>query len=124
MRLLLDTNALLWWRDASPRLPPSVAEMIADPDNEIAVSAASLWEIAVKRALGKLRFPESFEDVIAEEGFRLLSVEYRHLSALDALPLHHRDPFDRMLVAQSIAENIPIATNDRAFSRYSVTIFW
>jgi PIN domain nuclease of toxin-antitoxin system len=124
MRLLLDTHTLLWWRDASPRLPQSVADEIGDPTNDIVISITSLWEIAIKRAVGKLRFPERFEDVMAEEGFRLLPIAYEHLRELEALPRRHRDPFDRLLIAQSIAENLPIATNDKAFGLYSVSVFW
>jgi PIN domain nuclease of toxin-antitoxin system len=124
MRLMLDTNALLWWRDESPRLPDRVSEEIRNPDNDIVVSAVTLWEIAIKRLLGKLQFPEDFEEVMAEEGFSLLSISYHHLRALDGMPRHHKDPFDRMLIAQSLAENLPIVTNDRAFALYDATIFW
>lgn len=124
MRLLLDTNAFLWWRDASPRLPARVSEEIRDPGNEIRISIVSLWEIAVKRAVGKLRFLEDFETVIVEEAFDLLPVSLTHLRSLDTLPLHHRDPFDRLLIAQSVAEDLPIVTNDGAFLRYGVRTFW
>jgi PIN domain nuclease of toxin-antitoxin system len=124
MRLLLDTNALLWWRDASPRLPGRVRDQIGDPENEIVVSIVSFWEIAIKRGLGKLRFLDDFEVVMAEEEFDLLTINYTHLRSLDGLPRHHRDPFDRLLIAQSIAENLPVATDDKAFARYSVTTYW
>ncbi|HTZ36341.1 MAG TPA: type II toxin-antitoxin system VapC family toxin [Stellaceae bacterium] len=124
MRLLLDTSALLWWRDGSPMLPPRVQDGISDPANDVAVSIVSWWEIAMKRGLGKLRFVEAFEDVMADEGFVLLPISYRHLRALDNLPQAHRDPFDRMLIAQSIAENLPVVTNDRAFAAYGIDIFW
>lgn len=124
MRLLLDTNAFLWWRDASPRLPTPVSDQIGNPDNEIVISIASLWEIAIKRGLGKLRFLEDFEEVMADEGFDLLTVTYDHLRALSGLPQHHRDPFDRVLISQSLAERIPIVTDDRAFAEYSVEIVW
>jgi PIN domain nuclease of toxin-antitoxin system len=124
MRLLLDTNALLWWRDGSPRLSARASEEIGDPHNDIVISVTSLWEIAIKRGIGKLRFPEPFEEVMAEEGFRLLPIDYGHLRTLDTLPLRHRDPFDRLLIAQSIAENLPIVTSDPAFALYDVKTFW
>lgn len=124
MKLLLDTNAFLWWRTESPRLTTRVTDQIRDPDNDVVVSIASLWEIAIKRGLGKLRFLEDFEEVMADEEFDLLSLTYAHLRALHELPQHHRDPFDRLLISQSIAERLPIVTNDRAFSAYSVDIVW
>jgi PIN domain nuclease of toxin-antitoxin system len=124
MRLLLDTNAFLWWRDASPRLPDRVRDEIGDPQNEIVVSIVSFWEIAIKRGLGKLRFLDDFEAVMAEEEFDLLGINYSHLRSLDGLPLHHRDPFDRLLISQSIAENLPVATDDKIFARYRVSTYW
>ena len=124
MRLLLDTNALLWWRIGSPRLSSLASDQISNPDNDIVVSIASLWEIAIKRVLGKLRFLEDFEEVMANEEFNLLSITYAHLRVLGDLPQHHRDPFDRVLISQSFAERIPIVTNDRAFTAYAVEIVW
>ena len=124
MRLLLDTNALLWWRSGSPRLSSLVSDQISNPDNDIVVSIASLWEIAIKRVLGKLRFLEDFKEVMANEEFNLLSITYAHLRVLGDLPQHHRDPFDRVLISQSFAERIPIVTNDRAFTAYAVEIVW
>jgi PIN domain nuclease of toxin-antitoxin system len=122
--LLLDTNALLWWREGSPALSPRVRDEIRDPANDVAVSIVSWWEIAIKRALGKLRFLEAFEDVMADEGFTLLQISFAHLRALENLPHPHRDPFDRILIAQSMAEGIPIASNDRAFADYGINILW
>lgn len=124
MRLLLDTNAFLWWREGSPALPANVADQIASAENDIAVSIASCWEIGIKRAIGKLRFVQDFAAVMSEEEFALLPITYPHLDALATLPLHHRDPFDRMLIAQSIAEDMPVITNDRSFSLYDVQTFW
>ncbi len=124
MKLLLDTNAFLWWRDASPRLSAHARDAIGDPDNDILVSIVSLWEITIKRALGKLQFLHDFEHVMAEEEFTLLPVGYPHLRSLDGLPQHYGDPFDRLLIAQSIAEGIPVVTNDPAFARYGAPIIW
>lgn len=101
-----------------------MSEQIGNPDNEIVISIASLWEIAIKRGAGKLRFLEDFEQVMADEEFDLLAITYGHLRVLDTLPLHHRDPFDRLMIAQSLAERIPIVTSDRAFAAYGIEIVW
>lgn len=124
MRLLLDTHVLLWWRDNSPLLSRNAHAAITDAQNQILISVASLWEIVIKRGLGKLRFPDDLELVLQEEKFGLLAITFRHLQALEILPSVHRDPFDRMLVAQSMAEGIPLVTNDRALSTYQAAIFW
>jgi PIN domain nuclease of toxin-antitoxin system len=124
MRLLLDANSFLWWVTGSPRLSEVTRRVIADEGNEISVAVGSLWEIAIKRSLGKLQFPHDFETVLRDEGFLLLPVAYAHLRALEALPHLHRDPFDRLLIAQSIAERIPVATADRQFGAYGVEIVW
>jgi PIN domain nuclease of toxin-antitoxin system len=122
--LLIDTHVFLWWRDGSPRLPERVGDRIREPDADIVVSIVCFWEIAVKRAIGKLQFLEDFEEVMIEETFRLLTVTYTHLRFLGGLPQHHRDPFDRLLIAQSLAERIPIVTADRTFARYGVSVVW
>jgi PIN domain nuclease of toxin-antitoxin system len=124
MRLLLDANALLWWRDASSRLSPRARDEIGDGRNEIIVSAATLWEIAIKRGLGKLRFYDDLEGVMREESFVLFPISFAHLRAFDALPRVHKDPFDRLLISQALAEGIPIATGDRVFASYGVQIVW
>lgn len=124
MRLLLDTNALLWWREGSSRLPPRIGARIGDPSTEIVVSIASWWEIAIKQALGKLRFHEDFEDVMLDEGFVLLQISFAHLRSLGKLPQLHGDPFDRLLIAQSLAEDLPVVTSDRTFAEYGARIVW
>ena len=124
MRLLLDTNSLIWWRNNDSQLRTRAADAVRDPANDIVVSVAALCEIAIKRTLGKLQFSEDFAAMMADEGFQLLPITYAHLQALDALPLHHRDPFDRMMIAQALAEGIPIATADRRFAAYGVQIVW
>jgi PIN domain nuclease of toxin-antitoxin system len=124
VRLLLDANSFLWWTTDPDRLPSLSQEAIADEENNIIVGVGSLWEIAIKRSLGKLHFPHDLETVLRDEEFGLLSISYAHLSALEALPLHHRDPFDRLLIAQSIAEDLPVITNDRFFALYDVKTFW
>ena len=124
MRLLLDSNALIWWRSGSRRLPRRVAQEIRDPKNDVIVSIVSLWEITIKRALRKLDFLEDFEHLLADEEFELLAISYAHLRSLESLALHHRDPFDRLLIAQATAEGIPIATGDRRFRTYGVQVVW
>jgi PIN domain nuclease of toxin-antitoxin system len=124
VRLLLDTHAFLWWRQGSAQLPARIGECLRDPDNDVVVSIACLWEIAIKRALDKLGFAEDFEQVMAEEAFELLGITYAHLRTLGELPQHHRDPFDRLLIAQGLAERIPIVTGDPVFAAYGVPVLW
>jgi PIN domain nuclease of toxin-antitoxin system len=124
MRLLLDANSLLWWVTGSPRLSEVARNAIANEASDVSVAVGSLWELTIKRSLGKLEFPHDFETVLRDEEFELLPVTYAHLHALESLPLHHRDPFDRLLIAQAIAENVPVVTNDRFFELYDVETFW
>lgn len=124
MRLLLDTHALLWWRDDSPLLSDRARAEIASATNQVFVSAASLWEITIKRALGKLRLGDDFEAMLTEERFDPLPISFAHLRVLDGLPPHHRDPFDRMLIAQAMAEDMPIVTRDQNFAAYGARLLW
>ncbi len=124
MRLLLDTHTLLWWRDDSPRLSSRARSEIADATNEILVSVATLWEISIKRVLGKLSFPDDLEEVVREESFGLVPISFQHLRRLEILPGLHRDPFDRMLVAQALTEGVPLVTNDRALLAYGAPTLW
>lgn len=121
MRLLLDTHALLWWLSDDEALGEKAREQIADAGNEIVVSAASMWEIAIKQRLGKIDAEiADIEKEIAQQGMVRLGIEADHLIELTTLPDHHRDPFDRMLVAQARAEDMPIMTRDVAIAAYSV----
>ena len=104
------------------RLPRPPENSIADPANDVLVSIAGLWELAIKEASGKLKLPADLETIVVEERFSVLAINFDHLRRLKALPRHHRDPFDRMMIAQALAEGIPIATGDRAFARYEVQI--
>lgn len=121
MNLLLDTPALLWWL-AGARLAADARDRIADPATMVAVSAASVWEIEIKRALGKLRLDASIVDLVASEGFEALPISLAHAEAAGRLPPHHRDPFDRMLVAQALAEGLSIVTRDPIFVAYDVAV--
>jgi PIN domain nuclease of toxin-antitoxin system len=121
MRLLLDTHALLWWL-ADEGLTDQARDAIADPANLIMVSAASAWEISIKKALGKLATPDDLEQQVDEGGFSALPVSVAHAIAAGRLPRHHDDPFDRMLIAQALAEGLTIVTHDKRFADYDVAM--
>lgn len=122
--LLLDTHALLWWLAEDPRLSPDVQADVADPATRVVVSVASLWEIAIKRGLGRLDVPDSLPRDVTAEGFETLTIDPGHAWAAGALPPHHRDPFDRLLVAQSRAEGLAIASRDAVLDAYGVARRW
>jgi PIN domain nuclease of toxin-antitoxin system len=122
MRLLLDTSALLLALSEPERLSPASRSAIEDRASIILVSAASVWEIAIKRALGKLRAPESIVDAIRDAGFETLDITPDHAERAGGLPPHHRDPFDRMLVAQALAEGCTLLTRDDTLQDYEVEI--
>jgi PIN domain nuclease of toxin-antitoxin system len=124
MRLLLDTHAFILWVSEGELLGEGVRQAIQDSTNEILLSVASLWELTIKRSSGKLRFPVEFEAAVADEGFRILPIGYGHLSVLEDLPHLHRDPFDRMLVAQAIADELTLATRDARIGAYGVRTLW
>ena len=122
MRLLLDTHLLLWWLDASPSLSAQAGEMIRDPENTVFVSAVSLWEIWLKQSLGKLRLPVDFTDRLAAESFESLPLMAAHARQVAVLPWRHRDPFDRMLVAQAQVEKLVLLTADEALTAYGAVV--
>jgi PIN domain nuclease of toxin-antitoxin system len=121
VKLLLDSHVVLWWQGADKRLGKAIVAAIAEAP-EVYVSAATAWEIGLKVALGKLRIPEPIEDAVHEAGFRELPVTFEHTRAAIALPAHHKDPFDRMLIAQAQREGLTIVTHDEAILRYDVAI--
>lgn len=123
MRLLLDTHVFLWWSEDDPRLKDEVRRAILEADL-VVVSAASAWETAIKTALGKLRIRIPFEDAVEINRFAKLPVEFRHAAAVTALPPHHGDPFDRMLVAQALTEGLTLVTHDRRLAPYGVPVLW
>ncbi|MBZ5628615.1 MAG: type II toxin-antitoxin system VapC family toxin [Acidobacteriia bacterium] len=127
MRLLLDTRALLWWLLDDPSLSAKARRAISATENEIFVSPASPWEMAIENKRGKLevedlldRLPQELE----EEGFLVLPISIEHALRAGALVEHHRDPFDRMLIAQAQAEHLPILSNDAVFDRYGIKRIW
>lgn len=121
MNLLLDTNALLWWLADEP-MDPEAAAAIADPNSPVAVSAATIWEIAVKQAIGKVRVEGSVLDQVERGGFEPLPISWEHADRAGQLPPHHRDPFDRMLVAQAQAEGLRLVSRDAVFALYEVDL--
>ncbi len=128
MRVLIDTHTLLWFLSGDLRLTRHAYGVIANPANEVLLSVGSLWEIAIKASIGKLPLPEPFEDLLpaqlAEERIALVPIEMRHLAELRRLPFHHRDPFDRLIVAQARVEGVPVVTRDAAFEGYDIGVIW
>lgn len=119
--MLLDTHALIWWQAHDPPMLSARAyDAIADPGNTVFVSAASVWEIAIKRALDKLDVPGDVLEAIEANGFRELPMTAFHAEQAGSLPLHHTDPFDRMLIAQAQAEGLILVTRDANISRYGI----
>ena len=121
--LLLDTHVLLWWQTDSARLKKGVRERISRND-VVWVSAASGWEVAIKQGLGKIIIADSFADIVLAGGFVELPVTLRHAERIGALPPHHADPFDRLIVAQAQLEKAAIVTHDRQFAAYDVDVIW
>lgn len=120
-RLLLDTHAFLWWLADSPELGATARGLIGDGGNLVFVSAATGWEIGIKRALGKLDAPSGLDEAVVAEGFEHLPVTFLHGERAGALPPHHRDSFDRMLVAQAQIEGLELVSADSRMSLYSVS---
>jgi len=128
LRALLDTHALLWWLSDDPSLPRAARKFIAETKNTLIVSAASAWEIAIKVRLRKLPtatdLAADFSGLVQREGFELLAISAEHGIRAGLLPGPHRDPFDRMLIAQAQAENMPIVSNEASFESYGVRRIW
>jgi PIN domain nuclease of toxin-antitoxin system len=120
VNLLLDTHALLWWLADDPQLSMEARSAIADPDNTVFLSAVVVWEIRLKQAIGKLKVPRSFGEVLAGQPFSELPVTVEHANAVAGLPAVHRDPFDRMLVAQATVERLTVVTRDPHIPRYGI----
>lgn len=119
-RLLLDTHTLLWWLADDKALGERARQLIANPDNHVYVSAATAWEIAIKKNKGLLQAPDDIDGIVADEGFEKLPITLFHGEQAGRLPEIHRDPFDRMLIAQAQAEGLEIITADTEISRYGI----
>jgi PIN domain nuclease of toxin-antitoxin system len=121
-RFLLDTHVLLWWLDDSPKLGPRCKELIGDQRNEVFVSAATTWEISVKKALGKLEAPEDIDSIVEDEGFSKLPISLYYGQLAGSLPVLHRDPFDRMLIAQAQSDGLILMTSAENIGLYKLRI--
>jgi PIN domain nuclease of toxin-antitoxin system len=128
VKLLLDTHAFLWFIAGSERLSATARQQIEESANQPLLSAASLWEMAIKLSLGRLQLGRPFEDLIPEQmrlnGIQLLGIELEHVTPVTTLPFHHRDPFDRLIVAQAMVEQMPIVSADPAFDAYPIERLW
>jgi PIN domain nuclease of toxin-antitoxin system len=127
LKLLLDTQAFLWFLSGDRKLSAKARAALRQPSAELYLSSASVWEMAIKAALGRLELPKPLDQFMQdrmEDGFRPLPVDWRHAAAVQALPLHHRDPFDRMLAAQAQVEGMTLVSADKAFQAYEVRLLW
>ena len=128
MKLLLDTHTMLWFMREPERLPPEVMRVIKTAGKQAFVSTATLWEIAIKVSINKLSLPGEYEDLFpssaVDSGLSLLPIEPQHLATVRRLEFHHRDPFDRLIIAQAKVENMILVSKDPHFSSYNVKILW
>lgn len=128
MKLLFDTHTFLWWDSEPDRLSPVVLDLCRNPNNDLLLSVASAWEIQIKAQLGKLRVKRSLAEIIREQRqinrLRVLPIQLKHVLALQELPLHHRDPFDRLLIAQTRIEGAIMLSLDPLFAQYGIDVTW
>ncbi|MCC5623104.1 type II toxin-antitoxin system VapC family toxin [Nostoc sp. CHAB 5715] len=127
MKFLLDTHTFIWWDSDSKKLSERVLELLLNPENVRLVSVVSLWEIQIKTQLGKLTLNQSLPDIIHQQqnnGIEFIGVKINHVLMLGQLPLHHKDPFDRLLISQAQSENAILISKDTNFSSYSVSVEW
>jgi len=124
LKLLLDTRTVLWFLGGDARLSDTARRHLTDDSNRVLLSAVVVWEIAVKRSLGKLLLPEEYLDVLLDAGIQPLPISIAHAAAVERLPRHHRDPFDRLLVAQASVELATVVSRDDALRPYDVTLIW
>lgn len=123
-RYLLDTHVLLWWLGEPKKLSEKVLKIISEEKIEIFLSAASLWEIETKREIGKLKVPKNLAEEIKDQAILELEISGSHVKRLAALPKHHKDPFDRMIIAQALEEDLVIISSDPAIHKYSAQVIW
>lgn len=128
MRLLLDTHTFLWFFRGDPKLSATARALIENMDNEVLLSKASAWEMAIKQSIGKLNFGLPFKAILVQQlnqnRVEMLDISLDHIETVASLPVHHRDPFDRLIIAQGIVENIPIISADVIFDTYSIQRIW
>lgn len=119
---LVDTHILLWWLNGDKKLKESIRKILADTKNEIYISIASGWEISIKNRVGKLSLKTTLAECFEKSAFRILNIDLNHILCLDKLPLHHKDPFDRILIAQSQFENLTLITHDKKIWKYDTSL--
>ncbi|MGL4943864.1 MAG: type II toxin-antitoxin system VapC family toxin [Thermoguttaceae bacterium] len=127
MQYLLDTHALLWYASGDERLPVSIRPIVQNIRNDVAISVVTFWEVAIKVQLGKLSIGRTLEELVhftGQNGFRLMGMTPKHVMEYALLPLHHKDPFDRMLIAQAISENMSLIGCDTSFDAYNIKRIW
>ena len=128
MRVLVDTHVFLWWVEGDRTLPAKARAVLANPENECLISMVSAWELAIKTSLGKLKLALPVKRYIVENvaanGFRMLAIEIAHVGRVETLARHHGDPFDRLLIAQALEENIAVVTADPIYRNYGVKRIW
>jgi PIN domain nuclease of toxin-antitoxin system len=127
VKVLLDTHALLWWFQEDPSLSSKARRTLAAIDNQVFVSTATVWEMAIKNRAGKLEIPELLDELdakLVDEGMQVLPISLDHAVRAGALPVHHKDPFDRMLVAQAQVENLSVISSDAIFEKYGIRRIW
>jgi PIN domain nuclease of toxin-antitoxin system len=124
VKLLLDTHAALWWLSGDERFGEAAAEQLTDDTNQVLLSAAVVWEVAIKRSLAKLSAPADFAPTLVRAGAVPLPISLDHAAAVETLPWHHRDPFDRLLVAQAAIERATLVSSDAALHPYGVAVVW
>lgn len=127
-RLLLDTHTLMWWTGESKQLPAKMRSLIAERTSEVFISVVSAWDMQIKAQIGKLTMHKPWSEVVHSQimtnGFRLLDVELSQIEVLDTIPFHHKDPFDRLLIAQAMHEGLTLISDDAKFSAYPVSLLW
>jgi PIN domain nuclease of toxin-antitoxin system len=128
MKLLLDTHAFLWFIEGNPNLSETARNLIEDEENQRFLSVASLWEMAIKVSMNKLALQTAFTSLVMQQVYgnaiELIEIRPGHLDVLAKMPFHHKDPFDRLILAQSIAENISVISKDSEFKKYPITLLW
>lgn len=121
-RILLDTHAIIWWLAEPELLSKKQFDIISEPSSQVFISAASIWEIRIKESIGKIEVPQNFLDLIKDEGFQFLAINESHADYVSSLPLIHKDPFDRIIIAQAKLEKLSLVTSDKSFEGYEVEI--
>lgn len=122
MRYLIDTNIFIWWMEKNKRLSKNLFNLLNNPQNQIFLSVASVWEIVIKKAKKKLKTPKDVEGGIKASGFVAINIEMLHVLGIEKLPIHHNDPFDRVIISQAKTENLTLITTDKKIWKYDLSL--